>query len=525
MATKVTTIPATRQRYTSAHIGESVKRRTAGYARVSTNKEEQQPSYEAQVDYYTKFIQERSDWEFITVYTDEGISATSTKKRDGFNQMTQDALDGKLDLIVTKSVSRFARNTVDSLTAVRKLKEKGIEIYFEEQNIWTLDSKGELLITIMSSLAQEESRSLSENTTWGQRKRFSDGKVSLPYSQFLGYERGDDGLPKIVPEEAETVRLIYRLFLEGKTAHGIAKHLSVEGIPTPSGKSKWGAGTILSILQNEKYEGNALLQKGYTEDFLTKKRRKNNGGIPQYWVENSHPGIIEPEVFNMVQFEMQRRNSQKGRHSGIGFFASKIICGDCGGYFGSKVWHSTSKYRRIIWQCNAKFKNDKKCTTPHLSEDEIKRRFMIAANRLQAGKNNLATDFDAIKEALFDTSALEAERDELQSEMTIVAEMIDKCVDDNAHRRQDQEEYNRRYGGLVERFEKAKSRFTELSGQIQERTVKRRAAESFLAVTFKRKTPLTDFDEQFWYATVETATVYNDGRVVFRFKDGTEIEG
>jgi DNA invertase Pin-like site-specific DNA recombinase len=230
-----------------------VKRRAAGYARVSTDKEEQQTSYEAQVDYYTKYISEREDWEFVTVYTDEGISATSTKKRDGFNMMVQDALAGKIDLIVTKSVSRFARNTVDSLTTVRLLKEKGVEIYFEEQNIWTLDSKGELLITIMSSLAQEESRSLSENVTWGQRKRFSDGKVSLPYKHFLGYDKGADGFPQINEAEAETVRHIYRLFLEGKTPNGIAAILTDAGIPTPGGKTKWQSGTIGSILANEKY--------------------------------------------------------------------------------------------------------------------------------------------------------------------------------------------------------------------------------------------------------------------------------
>ena len=542
MAGNVRIIPATRQRYTSAPIGTQAKRRTAGYARVSTDKEEQLTSYEAQVDYYTKFINQRSDWEFITVYTDEGISATSTKKRDGFNQMVQDALDGKLDLIVTKSVSRFARNTVDSLQTVRALKEKGVEIYFEEQNIWTLDSKGELLITIMSSLAQEESRSISENTTWGQRKRFADGKISLPYSHFLGYEKGDDGLPKIIPEEAETVKLIYRLFLEGKTAHGIAKILTDEEIPSPAGKARWLSGTVLSILQNEKYEGHALLQKKYTVDFLTKKQKVNEGEVPQYFVENSHPAIIEPAVFEMVQAEIKRRNAQKGKHSGIGFFASRIICGDCGGFYGSKVWHSTNKYRRTVWQCNAKWvkkspvdsssqtrlsgsMNGDKCTTPHLYETDIQKRFVAAANQLLCTKNNLAADFEEIKTVLFCSSALEAECKELQNEMAIVAEMIEKCVDDNAHRKQNQDEYNQRYNGLVARFDKAKIRHNEAAEQIQERKVKRMEAERFLSVTLKKKEPLTDFDEQFWYATVETVTVYQDGRMVFKFKDGTEIEG
>src|SRR5690554_164724 len=186
MSRAVTVIPATKNKFTALPTASIAKRRTAGYARVSTDSDEQFTSYEAQIDYYTKFIKARDDWEFVTVYTDEGISATNTKYRDGFNQMVQDALDGKIDLIVTKSVSRFARNTVDSLTTVRKLKEHGTEVYFEKENIFTFDSKGELLITIMSSLAQEESRSISENVTWGQRKRFADGKVTMPYRSFLG---------------------------------------------------------------------------------------------------------------------------------------------------------------------------------------------------------------------------------------------------------------------------------------------------------------------------------------------------
>lgn len=238
-----------------------IKKRVAAYARVSTDTEEQLTSYEAQVDYYTRYIQSKDEWNFVGIYTDEGISATSTKKREGFNRMIKDALDGHIDMIITKSVSRFARNTVDTLTTVRQLKEKGVEVYFEKENIYTLDSKGELLITIMSSLAQEESRSISENVTWGQRKRFADGKVSLPYKRFLGYKKGEDGLPKIVESEAKIVRMIYILFLEGKTTCGIAKLLTESFIPTPSGKQKWQTSTVASILQNEKYKGDALLQK------------------------------------------------------------------------------------------------------------------------------------------------------------------------------------------------------------------------------------------------------------------------
>ena len=225
MAKSITVIPATRNLHTGVPTNSARKRRVAGYARVSTDSEEQSTSYEAQVDYYTNYIKSNPGWAFVDVYTDEGISGVMTKNRDGFNRMVADALSGKIDLIVTKSVSRFARNTVDSLTTVRKLKERGVEVYFQKENIYTLDSKGELLITIMSSLAQEESRSISENVTWGQRKRFADGKVSMPYKQFLGYRKGADGLPEIVAEEAEIVRSIYRLFMAGKNPTAIARCL------------------------------------------------------------------------------------------------------------------------------------------------------------------------------------------------------------------------------------------------------------------------------------------------------------
>ena len=332
MARQITVIPATRDKFTALPTASIQKRRVAAYARVSTDSDEQFTSYEAQIDYYTNYIKKRDDWEFVKVYTDEGISGTNTKRRDGFNEMVADALAGKIDLIVTKSVSRFARNTVDSLTTVRKLKDKAVEVYFEKENIYTFDGKGELLITIMSSLAQEESRSISENVTWGQRKRFADGKVTMPFKRFLGYDRGENGQPIINQEEAKTVLLIYHLFLQGKTAAGICKHLEGLGIPTPSGKKKWSQTTVMSILQNEKYKGDALLQKKFTIDFLTKKQKVNEGEVPQYYVECSHPAIISAMDFDMVQAEIARRQTLGRAYSGSSIFASKLICGDSGGF-------------------------------------------------------------------------------------------------------------------------------------------------------------------------------------------------
>lgn len=313
------------------------RKRVAAYARVSSGKDAMLHSLSAQVGYFNNLIQSRADWEFAGIYADEGISATNTKKRDGFNRMVNDALSGKIDLIITKSVSRFAQNTVDSLTTVRKLKEVGCEVFFEKENIYTPDSKGELLITIMSSLAQEESRSISENVTWGRRKQFADDKVNLPYKQFLGYRKGADGLPEIVPEEAAIVRRMYRMFTEGKTVSYIAKQLTAEKIPTPGGKEKWQMAVVESILTNEKYKGDARLQKKFTADFLSKTMKKNEGEVPQYFVTGSHPYIIDPGEWDMVQSEMRRRKKSGKRTNCQSPFSGMLICGDCGEAFGSKV--------------------------------------------------------------------------------------------------------------------------------------------------------------------------------------------
>ncbi|RJX23832.1 MAG: recombinase family protein [Dethiobacter sp.] len=519
----VRVIPAT-IRQNSAHGAlRTAKRRTAAYARVSTDSEEQLTSYEAQVDYYTKYIKERADWEFVRVYTDEGISATNTKKRDGFKQMIADALDGKIDLIITKSVSRFARNTVDSLVTVRQLKEKGVEVYFEKENIYTLDSKGELLITIMSSLAQEESRSISENVTWGQRKRMADGKVSLPYGQFLGYEKGEDGLPKIVESEAEIVRMIFRLFIEGKTPSAIAKQLASQGIPSPAGKKTWQVATVKSILTNEKYKGDALLQKKFTIDFLTKKQKVNEGEVPQYYVQNSHPAIIQPDEFDAVQAEIERRK-KLGRPSGCNSpFSTKIVCGDCGGFYGSKVWGSNTKYRRTIWRCNEKYKKDRLCRTPHVTEEDVKERFLIAFNTLMGGREELIDNCRLAQQVLCDCSAIEAELAELSREIEIVCELTRKAIYENARFAVNQDEFNERHGGYLERHRKAAERIAELEVLQRERQNKALILEKFMKDIEARPLAIDEFDEQLWAAAVDKAMVLANGKLIFTFKDGTEI--
>ena len=337
--------------------------RVAAYARVSTDHEDQQSSLVAQTEYYKKLISERPGWQFVQVYVDDGISGLRTERREGFNRMIEDCLAGTIDLVLTKSISRFARNTVDSVSTIRKLKEKGIAVFFEKENIYTMDSKGEFLLTIMSSLAQEESRSISENVTWGQRKRLADGKTSLAYSRFLGYDKGKEKYEMVVNEEqAITVRRIFFMFLQGYTAHSISKILTDEGVPTPCGCDVWYARTIQSILQNEKYKGDALLQKEFTVDFLTRKLKKNEGELPQYYVKEDHEPIISPWLFDYVQKRLTERGDVPGRYSGVTVLSSKLECGVCGSMYTPRPWHSTS-YNNLVWQCRNRTKKGPKCPT------------------------------------------------------------------------------------------------------------------------------------------------------------------
>ena len=520
-AKNVTVIPATFNPKT--RMPQSMKkRRVAGYARVSTNSDEQYTSYEAQVDYYTDFIKSHTDWEFVAVYTDEGVSGLGMKARQGFNRMIEDALAGRIDLIVTKSVSRFARNTVDSLTTIRKLKENGIEVFFEKEAIWTFDAKGELLITLMSSLAQEESRSISENVTWGQRKRMADGKVSLPYKHFLGYRKGPDGLPEIVPEEAEIVRRIYRMFIEGMATSRIAKTLTDEGIQTPAGKTKWQTQVVESILTNEKYKGEARLQKKYTTDYLTKKTKINEGEVPQYYVKNSHPAIIEPGAWEQVQKEMARRKANPRQRYCSSPFSGKIVCGDCGGIFGSKVWHSNDSYRRVIWQCNGKFKGEKKCLTPHLTETQIKDAFNEAVSRLITDREDLFADIRLLRHALTDCSGIDEKMGSVTQEMEVVTGLIDKCVRDNAFTEQDQEEYNKRYSALTDRYEALRAKQAALEKERREREMKSDVLSGFLFELGELDELDMEFKPQRWNAIVDHVTVYHDGRLVFHFHNGAE---
>ncbi len=498
-------------------------KRVAAYARVSTDEDEQLNSYEAQVDFYTRHITSNPDWEFAGIYADEGITGLNTKRRNGFNTMVEDALAGKIDLILAKSISRFARNVVDTLITARRLKEKGVEIYFEKENLYTLEGKGELLITIMASVAQEESRSISENVTWGKRKSMQDGKIALAYKHFLGYEKGADGLPQIVESEAQIIRRIYRLFLEGKSIRNITRLLEADGILTPQGKTKWPVTTVKSILSNEKYKGAAILQKTYTADFLTKLIKKNNGEIPQYIIEKSHAAIIDPDTWDLVQVELKRRISARRQLKNDSPFAAKLICGCCGGYFGFKVWHSASRYRKHIWRCNRKYDGETHCDTPHMHEDELKQAFVRAFNMVLGDKSAYIAQFEEMLPLLADTSALESRLAEAHDALDTITGRMRRFMAENTQQVQNQAEYEQRWNEMNDERTKTIKRVENIKSEITQSVARKSKISRYLEELRQVGDIVAGFDENLWQATVESITVNADKTLVFTFRDGTEI--
>lgn len=333
----------------------------AAYCRVSTRFEQQENSYETQIAYYTKKIESNKNWNCVGIYADEGKAATGTKFRDSFNDMISDCYAGKIDLILTKSISRFARNTVDFLKIIRELKERQVRIIFEKENIDTMDNTGELLITILSSQAQEESRNLSENTRWGIVRKFEQGIVQVNHKKFMGYTKNDEEKLIIVPEEAVIVKRIFDLYLQGLGTYRIARVLEEEGIRTITGNVGWHHETIYKMLQCEKYMGDAILQKTYTIDFLTKKRVKNNGYVKKYYVQNSHEAIISKEQFYQVHEEMKKRSAKmecnlRKRYSSAYPLSGLIICSECKNTYNRVTWQNKGE-KSFVWRCRERLNN------------------------------------------------------------------------------------------------------------------------------------------------------------------------
>ena len=520
---KITIIPSTINPLTQTPVGSVQKRKVAAYARVSTDSDEQYTSYETQKTYYENYIKSKPEWEFVRVYADEGISGTNTKKREGFKSMITDALDGKIDLIVTKSISRFARNTLDTISYIRKLKSAGVEVYFEKENLWSLDSKSEFVLTIMASIAQEESRSISMNVTLGKRWQMQEGKVSFAYSRMLGFKKTENGYA-IDKDQAKIVKEIYTDFLIwGMTSTGIANKLTKRGVKTPSGKSEWSKNNIESILTNEKYKGDALLQKTYVVDYLEHKVAMNKGEITQYYVKDSHEAIIDKAEWDMVQDEIKRRKELGATYSASSIFISKLVCGDCGGIYGKKLWHSNDDYRSVRYLCNNKYKDkNKRCTTPALTEKTIIDAFIKAYNSVMVDKNSLIEDAEAIKLLLSDTSKIDTEMDKLNTELQVINGLVDHLVRDNSSRLQSQEEYQKKYDELVTRYQNAKTRYEELSIEKSRKKFQSLRLDMFISKIKESPSLITEWNMEIWSILVDKAIVNSNCSITFRFRNGVE---
>ena len=385
---KVTVIPPIAEMQGESRIDMRPKR-VAAYCRVSTDREEQEHSFETQKAMYTEMIMMKPTWQMAGIYADEGITGTVAKKRPGFMKMIEDCRKGKIDMIVTKSVSRFSRNNLDCLMYVRELKQLGIPIIFEKEGINTIQVSSELLLTLFGALSQAESESISMNVKLGIRQSLKNGNVRFSYKTFLGYRKGADGQPEIVPEQADIVRRIYNDFLAGATYLEIAKRLTEENVPTMGGGNRWFSERIKSILKNEKYKGDALLQKTYITDPISKRVKKNNGELPMYYVENSHPAIIERRIFDRVQEEIARRAGKKkvkqtgtktelGRYSGKYALTELLYCGECGTPYRRCTWSRDGK-KKIVWRCVSRLDYGKKYCKNSPSVEESRLHNAIAA--------------------------------------------------------------------------------------------------------------------------------------------------
>ena len=369
------------------------KLRVAAYCRVSTDDEEQLTSYEAQIGYYTDKIQGNPEWDLVEVFADEGTSGVMTKKRDEFNRMIDMCREGKIDRILTKSLSRFARNLVDSIKFIRELKSLGVSVYFEKENIDTGEMTSEMMVALYSLFAQAESESHSNNLKLGKRFGYKLGRVPMMYNNFLGYRKGADDKPEIIPEEAEIIKLIFRKFLDGMSYGGIIKYLKEQGIKTKKGKDDWSRSVIMNILTNEKYKGDVLVQKTYVVDLFTKKSARNTGELPMYYIKNHHIPIIEPSVFDMVQVEIARRNSLKSTSdkniSMKSKFSSKyaltglVVCGDCGAKYRRVTWARNGK-KKVVWRCISRIDyGTKYCAkSPTIEEEKIHNAVVTAMNSM-----------------------------------------------------------------------------------------------------------------------------------------------
>ena len=510
------------------------KLKVAAYARVSTEKEEQEDSFERQVEHYKQLIASKPEWKYVDIYADPGISGTRAEKRPAFLRMIEDCRAGKIQKILVKSISRFARNTVDALNYIRELKDLGISVYFESENIDTLTPGGEVLLTILAAMAEQESRTISSNIRWAYQRKFQNGDIVLNTGLMLGYRKvgkDDDGhdVFEINEEEAEIVRRIYREFIAGYSITQIAKRLKVDGIKTKLGRDTWCHSTLESILTNEKYTGNALLGKTWKPDVLTKYRQKNDGKkAPIYYVEDTHPAIIEKDMFELAKKEMERRRGSKKQVVGGGRFTSKypfsglLECGYCGSKLRRQVRTVGSGKKIPSWGCRNRIVNGRRdCDSRHINETVLEATYLAALKDLI---DNATDVVDAVKESA--ELAMEPEN-------RVAIEQIDEEIIDiqeaalQLHRAKQRlevgaAEYAATVKEYTEKMKELEKRRDELQSDETQYAEVRAWLETFTAEAMKAE-KLSSIDVTTLKMLVERILIRNDSMEVI-FKCGVSVE-
>ena len=512
---------------------EAMKRKlqVAAYCRVSTEEEEQQSSYEAQCSYYTDKIMTNPEWTMAGIFADEGITGTSTKKRDDFNRMIRKCKKKKIDLILTKSISRFARNTLDTINYTRMLRAMGIGIYFEKENINTLDMDSEMLITMLGAFAQAESESISRNVAWGKRKAIQAGKVFVNFNRLYGYYLKDDGTPGINTEQAEAVKFMFTRYMAGDTTRTIARKLDEAGIPTPSGKTAWEAATIKAILKNEKYCGDVLAQKTFKDSVIGGKIQKNTGQLPQVLVQNNHPAIISRELYYEVQEEMKRRTAAKSpstksstgrtRYSSKYALSERLVCGECGTLYRRCTWNIRGK-KKIVWRCVSRLDHGTKyCKqSPTMEETALQDAIMNAINRSMDTSGGLARNAAAgflmilkpQENTEFTLGEVKRRIQELTAEFNELFE-----IDGAEVTKKD------RFTEITLELAELKKRQEEISAQLRNNQGIQAKVNKFASAAERMDHSLTQWDEELIRQMIHTVEVISADKIRVVLTDGTVV--
>ena len=494
------------------------KLRVAAYCRVSTEEEEQQGSFEIQKLYYTEKINSTPEWEVAGIYADDGISGVHTKKRDGFNQMIQDCKKRKINLILTKSISRFARNTLDSIQYVRMLKQMGIAVVFEKENINTATMNSEMILTVLSAFAQAESESISQNVARGKRMGYKHGKFAFPYGRIIGYRKGADGKPEIIPEQAEVIRLIFNSYLQGDSLQSIKTKLETAGALTARGNTEWSAQSIQRILQNEKYCGDVLLQKTFTEDVLTGVHKKNTGQLPQYYIENYHEGIVSKQIFREVQAEIARRNSKsaanqrkrrRGRYNSKYALTERLVCGDCGSPYKRVTWNIHGR-KQIVWRCVNRIEYGTKfCgSSPSIPEEKLHRAILKAVQDLAANfTDEVAAQINGI---LHSIQTGESIKPNLQEQLEQTQQEFDRLLEMSL-------DFDEDTPFLDNRLKKLNNKIKSLKKAIEESAARQEKARQPEMLLSAKDLQILEYDDALTARIIEKITVRSRNEIEIRF--------